>query len=293
MAAEDGTVPTGISPHKVDTADKVFPKPRRAPIVHIPLGVLGMDRRGMPILADMLYLVLLHHAKPLMQVHDCHRIKLSRLAHAAGFKSRNVAHLQATLRNLEKKTVNWNLLGAKQKWGTGGMFEWMEIHRDAAGLVVEYAYGPRMRELLDSVPYAPINLKTLKKISGKYGRRLYLLIKSAEYKGYLTIKIDNLRHTLGVPDRAHSAWAELRRKIIVSAVEAVHRVSDLRISFDLLPNEDRGEAALVAFRIRRSAEIQNNISSTGKTGGNTAVLWKMLYDLKAEMAELKMNKRRK
>lgn len=293
MTAEDGMGSTGISPLKVDTADKVFPKPRRPPIAHIPVGVLGMDRRGMSLLADMLYLVLLHQAKPFMQVHDCHRIKLSHLAHAAGFRSRNVAHLQATLRNLEKKTVNWNLIGAKQNWGTGGMFERMDISRDTAGLVVEYAYGPRLSELLDSVPFAPINLKTLKKIRGKYGRRLYLIIKSAEYKGYLAIKIDNLRHTLGVPDRAHSAWAEFRRKIIVPAVEAVHGVSDLRISFDLVRNEDRGEDASVVFRIRRSAVIQNHISSKGKSGGDTAILWRMLYDLKAEIAELQKNKRRK
>lgn len=293
MPIEDRNDHVRTSPENDNPSEGILTKPRWTSIVHVPAGVLGMDRRGLSTLADAIYLTMLLNAKPYLREQDIHMLRLADLARGVGFTSRNVFHLRNTLRELGKKVVVWDLLRQKDDWGFGKMFDRIEIRRDAAGVVIEYVYESRLRERLDSVPFAQINLKTLRRIRGKYGRRLYLIVKSAEYRGSLTVKIGNLRHTLGVPDSAHPAWPEFRKKVILPAMEAVHKVSDISISFDLIHDEDAGEPASVIFRIKRTVAPQGPVPPKGKAGSNTAVLWKAIYDLKAELAELRKKKRRR
>jgi hypothetical protein len=282
-----------ISPCDDSSSEDILMKPRRTSIVHVPTGVLGMDRRVLSPLADGIYLALLHTAKPHLQKQDLHRLRLSDLARAVGFKSRNVFHLKKTLREMAETSVEWDLLRRKDCWGSCKLFERMEIRRDAAGLVVEYAYGSRLKKLLDSVPFAEINLKALREIRGKYDRRLYLIVRSAEYKGSLTLKIENLRHVLGVPDSAHPTWAGLRRMVILPAVDTVNKISDLRISFDANNDKDTREPASVIFCVKKVSEIQGHALPKRKAGNDSAALWRAMSVLRAEIAELKQNRRRK
>jgi plasmid replication initiation protein len=291
MSAENGTNKGCTSKCEDGPPARLHAESRRkSSIVRVPVGLLCIDRRTLSSLEDFVFFALLRFAKLNLQ-QDCHRIRLADLARAARFSSRNFRHLQNAIGNLSTATVEWDLLG-KKAWGSVRIFDRIEISRDSAGLWIVYAYDNRLRKRLDEVPYTVVDLETLWLIRGKYARRLYLMAKSAAYRGCLTTNVAILRCFLGIPDGAYATWKQMRKNIITSAIQAVNAASDLRISYKARHDNNSGVSITLAIKLAEVKKEEKSGSAL-KQKNKEAALWRTVRGLQEKIEYLEEEIRRR
>lgn len=201
--------------------------------------------------------VLLRNAWENLLDQDVHTISIRALGDAAGFDSKNVGALKASLSSLVETTVTWNILSRDRKnvWGKSSILASVQII-DGTG-ICEYSYPPHLRNLLRNPNiFARLNLLIQRQFDSKYSLAMWeyasgeLALAGLEDEGmgqgHMTdwIAVEALRHILGSENPAYAEYRVFNREVLRPAIAEVNRVSNLAITDTEARREKRKITAL-------------------------------------------------
>ncbi|MDT7858275.1 replication initiation protein [Rubrivirga sp. S365] len=174
-----------------------------------------------------------------------HSIKLTDLAEAVGFNSKNSSYLREALETLVETKVVWNVLDAegREGWGASGLLA--QAYVEPGSGTCQYAYSPRLRALLyNPAIYSRINLTVQTRFSSGTALALYencLRFLNVGTTGW--IDVGDWRGLLGVGEDQYTAFSAFNQKVLARAVKQVNAHSDIRIEMEK-KKEGRQIAAL-------------------------------------------------
>jgi hypothetical protein len=203
-----------------------------------------------------IYNICLWNAFPHLLTREVHRIKLVTLKSLLDIRSKNDDHLKDAFRTLTSTRVEFNLFNKdkKHQWGV------MPILAQAVitdGSIFEYAYAPKLRELLAHPDlYARLNLEVQKIFKSKHAIALweYLVdaLGSKRDEAFIRLSLQDFRHLLAITEEEYSVFKDLKRRVLQPAIKEINRGSD--ISVTVKPLKSKRAIAAFEFHVTRMAD---------------------------------------
>lgn len=149
-----------------------------------------------------------------------------------GIETFNYVHFNTTLKKLKQNTIIMTSINKK----TGELEEgiitgWIDrvVYKDATiYLTFNDDVLPHLRNLKEK--YTSYGLKNILKLQSKYSIRLYEILKSFEYIGFYTIKIDEFREVLFIGNK-YSRFNDFTDKILNPIIDEINALNDIIISY--------------------------------------------------------------
>ena len=163
-----------------------------------------------------------------------HSIRISDLARALGFNSKNFAALKDTLGGLVETKVEWNALDpdGREEWGASTLLAGVTM-KEGSGMC-RYAYYPPLRHLLyNPAVYARINLDIQTRFTSQYALALYencLRFVRTGSTGWLPVA--DWRGLLGVGEGQYPAYKAFRQHVLSPAVQQVNSVGHIEVEME-------------------------------------------------------------
>jgi plasmid replication initiation protein len=227
---------------------------------------------------------LLFHAYPGLLKREEHEVSIGYLSHLICYCGRNYEKIKEALRGLVTLLIEWNLAdrsSGKEDWTASTMLASVRIK----GGKVQYAYSPRMRDLLYSpFMYARINLVIQSKFRSSYGLALYE--NCVRYKGLDSTKwfeMDVFRKLMGVAEGHYMIFRDFKRRVLDKAIEEVNLLSDLVIEPELTRQGSKVTGIRFLLKAKgkkkRFVPTENSYAAAGSLSEQEATL---LQRLKAD-----------
>lgn len=211
--------------------------------------------------------VLLSNAFDNLMDEEIHRIRVSDLAWAMGYDSKDIAHLTETLEELGRTTVRWNVLRKDKHWDHGWSTLLAECH--VVDGYAYYSYAVWMRHALRHPKmYAKINLAIQQRFRSKHALALYEMgidyLREADGVGESPyISIEDFRERMGLEKGEYPNFKFLNERVIRKPILEVNAKSDIRLEVSYAREERQTSA--VKFRVRRMQAASSPKSESEET----------------------------
>lgn len=222
---------------------------KASPAIQIQSSITHLQRRA--------WNVLLANAYEELPNTDIHRINVVDLAKCLGYDSKDIEHLEETLKALVDCTVEWNILGKdkKEKWGAAALLASAEIENG----VCTYGYAPHLRfRLYNPRIYTKLNLRLQNQFTSRYALILWEVcfdyFDMARNEGETPyILLEAFRALVGIDDDEYRLFKELNRNVIKPAIKEINELTNFIVEVETKRiGRKIGE---LKFRITRMREI--------------------------------------
>lgn len=178
--------------------------------------------------------VCLMRAYPRLMRDEVHRIPLSELKAALGYRGHNDDKIKDAFRVLNMTQIEWNLFGKdkKHRWGVSTLLAQAEL---LDGNVCEYAYAPKLRAFYaHPAVYARLNLSVQNSFKSKHAIALweYLVDALGAKRARATVRIalSELRRLLALGGDEYTEFKALRRRVIDVAIREIGQGADINVT---------------------------------------------------------------
>lgn len=97
--------------------------------------------------------------------------------------------------------------------------------------VVTIKLNPELQLLFEGKPFTQTEFFYLTYFTSQYAERLYEIIKSTSWnKGLIDFNIIDLRNKLAVGDNQYPNYKDLRRRVLLPAIEDINKYTDLEVA---------------------------------------------------------------
>ena len=160
-----------------------------------------------------------------------HSIAVSELTEALGISTHNTGHIKSLLEGLTETSVKWNVLkkDGKTRWGAASLLSLFEVEDG----VCTYDFGGLGPKLHNPSVYARIKLSTANRFGSRHALALYEL--GVDYLRIFQtpwIGVTEFRELMGLGEDEYPEWYDLKRYVIVKALDEVCKVSDITMRYD-------------------------------------------------------------
>lgn len=177
---------------------------------------------------------LLYFAYPHLNEREEHEITIKQLCNIIGYNGNNHKAIKDSLKGMLSVIIEWDVIDqmtGEEDWTASTILASVRIK----GSLCQYAYSPRMRNLLYSpLMYGKINLIVQSRFNSNYGLALYE--NCVRYKGLPYTKwfdLDLFRKLMGVPAGTYDIFRDMKKRVIDKAVEEVNSFSDMIIEYEI------------------------------------------------------------
>lgn len=152
-----------------------------------------------------------------------------------GLESFNYAHFNDVLKKLKQNTIVMTQINKKTGEVEEGLITgWIDRVQYKDGIISLTFNDDVWYHLIDLkeklLTYTKYDLKHVLKLQSKYSIRLFEILKSAEFIGNYTIKIDEFREIMFIGDK-YKRFSDFVQKILDPAIEEINNVEDIEVSY--------------------------------------------------------------
>jgi plasmid replication initiation protein len=132
---------------------------------------------------------------------------------------------------------------------------------------VTLCFDPKLKPLLLKLNslFTTYRLENILKLKSKYSIRIYEILKSSQFKrqGYVTIKLDDLRKTLGIKAKEYSRFYNFKQRVLEHSQNELALYTDITFNFEEI--REGLKVSAIKFYIRTNN--QNYQDSKGRIIG--------------------------
>lgn len=183
--------------------------------------------------------VLLWNAWEHLVDTNTHTIRISDLAEAVGFDSKDLTPIKEALRALRNTEIQWNILGKDKKnvWGVSGILAEAFIF-DETGLC-EYSFPEKVRAFLRNPNiYARVNMLIQQQFDSRYTNALWEyaageVATSEEMTDIIEtpwLELDRLHTLIGSIHKTYQDFRIFNRDILKPSIAEINRLSNIEIT---------------------------------------------------------------
>lgn len=177
-----------------------------------------------------------------------------------GLEYLNYKHIVDVLGKLRSNTI----IMATEDKKTGEIQEalidgWVELIHYREGVMNITFTKSIFSHLFDlKEKYTVLELSDMLNLNSKYATRLYEILKSYEFIGHYTIKVDELRELLFLGTK-YSRYPDLDRKLIRPCIDEINLINDDDVIIDYIPVRKGTRYDAIEFIIKQKEKIDSGI----------------------------------
>ena len=215
--------------------------------------------------------VLLKHAFNDLEEKEIHTIEVSKLRRLYGMsKDYNDRHLERSLRNIGKKTIEFNMFQQdKQNSRVWSFIHFLsECNIDFKNGICTYAYPPTMRKILKNPNlYARLNMEVQREFSSRYAIALWEYLEEHQCRTYEKllytswVPLQDFKRLCGVSVGLYNQFKHFNDKVIKLQVKEVNKVSGLNVEVEY--KKQAKKVIALRFKVSRKENFKYQKSLDG------------------------------
>jgi plasmid replication initiation protein len=213
--------------------------------------------------------ILLYSSVNTNERRERYTINIREIISLIDYNSHDYVHLKKSLIGLMSTVVELDVYADKTEadWSFSTMLSYVKAHR---GGVLEYGFSPVILDLIfEPKTYARIDLDESLKLRSQYSLAMFeLCSRFVDFKTS-EIKISKIRKLLGVGEGKYTNFRDLRRRVIVTAVDEINLKTSLSIKYEVkyISNRAHSVQFFVQGKKQRLVEAQSSLTSGGRLLG--------------------------
>ncbi len=175
--------------------------------------------------------------------------------------SKNYAAVRESAKHIRDTSI-WLKTSKSDNWFTFSWFDKVVSTKNDSELTIYVSKDLEPFLLNLSKNFNQYQLRIMLSLNGSYPKKLYELLNSYAYQGFVTIGVDELKEYLSIPNtKSYERFNNIKNRIIEPSINQINDVSNIAVSVEYLKTDKK----VTAFRFNISVkELEKSITASEK-----------------------------